>query len=124
MLKILNVGVQEFLYKTKGKKIIVWGAGKASNIYFQTIFSENVEIPYIVDNNKKIWGTDYIFGDKRYPIISPTQFYELVNNDRNYVLFIAPIHFAGEIIEQLNSVGQLDGIETYMGILLRDYYKK
>lgn len=125
MIKICDCGIEEFQKQIQNKKMVIWGAGKATEMSLQTICCD-ADIIAIADNNQSLWQQEYIFENKHYPIIGIPHLCELLKeyNKEQVIIFIASVAYAGEILQQLNQVSQLDGINCYVRALLLNWYEK
>ena len=94
--------------------------------YIKGIVRE-IETSYIViDNNIEIQNTMYTYNDKKIPIISMPSFVEETKRIgiENTVVAITVRWTVMPIIEQLDSIQELQGLRCYVMVLLDNYYEK
>ncbi|RKI87607.1 hypothetical protein D7V94_20695 [Parablautia intestinalis] len=122
MLQICNCDLRLFREKIKGKKLFIWGGGNRAELcYKEWGISENITA--IVDNNEKMWNKGWHI-DNRILCINK----EMMVSDictygiSNCVLLITSVFYSMDIIEELDEIGELDGLETYVASLISEYY--
>lgn len=122
MLKISNMGPIEFKKYIHEKKIYIWGAGRALESCIDIYCREN-EIKGIIDNNKTLWGTVYSYNNQEVLIKSPEAFFEEIQDKalfKDCVLMISSPFYAADIVEELDNIPQLDGLECFLQVLIRN----
>lgn len=121
MLNIINSSTADFKRNTSEKKVYVFGAGTTCRLCIDTYL--NNECIAVVDNNAGLYGTCISQEGKDFPVISVDEFISQVKDcgKDNVALLVAVIFYAGAIIEQLDSIEELDGIDCYLHYLLRNY---
>jgi mannosyltransferase OCH1-like enzyme len=123
-MKFLDVSYEEFIQKTKYKKIIQFGASSAWH-HYQTVFTDiqkNVvnNTVVIVDNDKKKWGTDYYINDKKFVINNP----ETIKAQKDIVILITvSLAYQKDICKQLCNFELSDDVECY-SLPLMSFSKK
>jgi hypothetical protein len=117
MVNILNVDYKEFRRKVQYKKIVMWGAGKLLSYYIQ-YFCKGLDILCIVDSNDEKCNKVIEIDGNVYHILNKTDFLKM--NLENVSLFITPTTYASEILDYINSINLLNGVDCYLGILMRD----
>ena len=122
MLKINNMGSVAFRRYIKDKRIYVFGAGRAfsscADIYF-----ENKKIHRVVDSNPKLQGKRILHKGRQIPIVSVEEFTrEIAENgiDTASLLFISSAIYAVEIVEELDGIPELDGMECFVQYLVQN----
>lgn len=125
MLEIVNCSFPQFEEDAKGKKVYLFGGGKAGQMCLQTV-CENLEVEAIVDNDRNKWGKTIAHKHKEVPVISVKLFQEEVSQYgiSDIILLISTIYTAWEIVEELEKVDELSGLKTYLLFLLRYYPQK
>ncbi len=118
MVNLKNMGPVAFRNYIIDKKIVVFGAGRALDSCLE-IYFENKEIEFVVDNNDKLWGTVYSKDGKDYKIESVQKLIGYYKNNRDIICFIDTPFYAPEIVEQLDSVPDLDGMDCYLAVIIR-----
>lgn len=125
MLIIRDCSVEEFQKDVANKKLIVWGAGYATQGHLETM-CQNLNVVAILDNNAKLWGKTYIVREKSYPIMGLQQLYDFMKQSdvKEYAIFLSLVHHVPDVLEQLHQEPRLDGMICYMAMLLRNHYQK
>lgn len=120
MLVLKNAGPQQFKKIICNKTVFVFGAGKALESCMGLYFSEK-KIEMIADNNKSVWNTFVKNGDDSVSVSSVEELTCRVKafGVQNCLLFITSPFYAAEIVEQLDKIPELDGLETYLAVLVR-----
>ncbi len=120
MLVLKNAGPQEFKRLLQNKKIFVFGAGKALESCMDLYFQEK-KIELVVDNNEFLWNTSVKNGNDFVSVVGIRQFVKSVLDCgiRKCLLFITSPFYAAEIVGQLDVISELDGLETYLAVLVR-----
>ena len=122
MLKIRNCGPIEFKKYIIDKKVYVFGAGRALESCLDLYF-EGKKIEKIVDNNSDIWGSFVAHNAENVEIIGTKQFVDLLTSAEEIeqsVLMITSPFYAAEIVETLNLIPELDGLECFLQVLIRN----
>lgn len=122
MLKIRNCGPIEFKKYISDKKVYIFGAGRALESCLELYF-EGKEVEKVVDNNTTIWGNYVDHNDKKVEIIGTQKFVEIFRNKDEItqsLLMITSPFYAAEIVENLNKISELDGLECYLQVLIRN----
>lgn len=122
MLQLKNMGPIAFRKYIKDKKVYIFGAGRALESCMDLYCRECV-ISGIVDNNDSLWGKWIEHNDIQIPIMRTNEFVQrLVNKEEleNSVLFVSSPFYAVEIIEKLDKISELDGLECFLQVLIRN----
>ncbi len=122
MLNLCNCGSIEFRRLIQNKQVYLFGAGKALESCLD-IYFEDKNIEKIVDNNQKLWGNSVLHYGVQVPIISCDDFLKEIANRKNIsniILMITSSFYGAEIVEQLDKIPQLDGLNAFMQILIRN----
>lgn len=116
MINLIDCGKYEFLKNVSGKKIYAFGAGKQ----LQNFIMKNKDVIFsgIIDNYKWMDDSKILFGENVYNIISTEQFVQIY--DESCVVVITCSMYE-EIIEQLDMIPQLNGMDCYLDLLLEQY---
>lgn len=107
---------------SQGKQVYLFGAGRALESCLD-IYFENKNIEKIVDNNPKFYDKSIYHCGVQVPIISRADFIKEISDRKNIlnaVLMITSPFYGAEIVEQLDKVPQLDGLTTFMQVLVRN----
>lgn len=125
MLQIKSLSPIEFKKYADNKKVIIFGAGRALESCLDIYFSKK-EIDLIVDNNEKLKGTSIIHNGKKVVIEDVRGLVEYVDNKSvlDFVLFINSPFYGPEIVDQLDLIPQLDQMECFLQILIRNTIEK
>lgn len=122
MLQIYNCDLKHLKENIKGKKLFIWGGGaRAELCYKEWGIKENINA--IVDSNEKLWNRPWCIDDRilcinREKMISDIRIFGI----RDCVLLITSVFYAMDIIEELDKVAELNGLETYVASLVSEYY--
>lgn len=119
MLNIVDRGIDYIMKQLKSKKLVIFGCGKiARSIYYTWDLKQR--ITYFVDNNTNI--TSFKTEFETIPVIGLKEFIDCVDKE-NTILLISPIYAAPEIIDQLDQIEMLDGLECYVARMVDEYYE-
>ncbi len=90
-MTLRNCDVRTFLERTRGKKIVCFGAGLWSEKLTEYFPSYRIEtaFSYIVDNNAALWGAKKVIGSKALEIHSPEKLYGEADGDTVVLITIA-----------------------------------
>lgn len=122
MLQINDCGLKSFKENIKGKKLFVWGGGARAELYYKE-WGIKENIVAIVDSKEEMWNKrwrddDNIFCINKERMILDSCIYGV----NNCALLITPVFYSMDIIEELDEVPSLDGLETYVASLVSEYY--
>ncbi len=120
MIALKGAGPNKLKSILTSKRVFVFGAGKTLEPCLDLYFS-NVPIQAISDNNKSLWGKSVRNGSDNIPIVSPNELVQQIKRVglKNCILFITSTFYASEIVEQFDNISDLDGLETYLAVLVR-----
>lgn len=116
------MGPIEFKKYIDGKSIYIWGAGRALESCID-LYCRGKEVKGIIDNNKSLWGTVYSYSNQEVLIKSPETFFKEIQDKEFFedcVLIISSSFYAADIVEELDNVPQLDGLECFLQVLIRN----
>lgn len=122
MLRICNCSLKIFKENIKGKRLFMWGCGaRAEACYREWEIKE--DITAVIDNNKQIWNKPW-FIDNRILCINKEK---MISNIceygvKNCALLITPAFYSMDIIEELDEIAVLNGLESYVASLISEYY--
>lgn len=121
MVQIQNAGAREFTDLIQNKKLYLFGAGKLAENCVD-IYCRNKKVEVVLDNNEKLWGIKKQFFDQELPIIGVDTFVESLAGQslQDIVLLIVPGFYAADIIRQLDSIPQLNGLDCYIHAVIRN----
>lgn len=116
MVNFINCGRKEFICRTKGKAVYCFGAGK----YLKDFAKEEYGIPIkgIIDNYRRADALSVTFYGIEAKIVSIERFLELYDDTCAVVITSS---FFAEILEQLDSLEQLVGMDCYIDLFIRRY---
>lgn len=126
MLKVSNLGPLEFKKYCKNKKVYVYGAGRAMESCLDLYFNDK-EIEAVIDSNTEKAGKEIVYGKYKTTIISKTSFIDiaaLIPDKTNMIIVISSPIYGAEIVEELDLIPELDGIECFLQILIRNTKEK
>lgn len=124
MLNLKNYSIERIKNVALYKKVILWGAGKRTE-YFLKMYRMESTVEMIIDNDKNRLG-EYVADDN--VIIPIRDKYALLDYVRRYgiesvLLIITPRFFDIEIMEQLDEIDQLNGLDCCLASLIDDFYE-
>ncbi len=120
MLKLKNCGPIEYRQLIKNRKVYLFGAGKALESCLD-IYYEDKDIEAVVDNSESVWGKLISHRGKDVEILSPDAFIKRVAGELSEsTLMITSPFYSAEIVEQLDAIPELDGLSTYLQIIVRN----
>lgn len=121
MVTLKNMGHKAFLKYIQDKTVYLFGAGIAMEGCLSVYF-ENKDIAAVVDNSEKLWGKEIIHRGNSISIISRPQLADELsrNGIDNTILLISSPDYAYDILEGLDQVPELDGLECYANVLIRN----
>jgi len=119
MVKVKNMGVLELKEYIKNKDVYLWGAGKGLQNYID-VFGKEKTMTGIVDKNTKLWGAEIRCWDRGVKISDMPSFLLDVSSkkDRSIIIITSPI-YAAQIIDEMNDMPELDGVECFIQELIR-----
>lgn len=121
MVKLCNASPLKFKKYIADKDVYLWGAGKLAENCIELYF-HNKPIKAIVDNNKSLWGRLKKVEDRNIDIISLNNFVDEVKKSQsnNIVLLITPALSSADIVNQIDSIPELDGLTCFIHGLIRN----
>lgn len=121
MINIVNKSIEYLYDQIKSKRLFMFGAGKRAQYLCDTYHLES-QIEAIIDNNSSLIGQKKVYGKKEIKIISFETFCNIMQNEEieNVILLVSALYSAWTIIEQLDAVKELNGLNCYLGRLIDD----
>ncbi len=100
----------------------MWGGGaRAESCYREWGIEE--DIIAIIDSNKQIWNKAWSVDNGILCINKEKMISDIcVYGVKNCILLITPAFYSMDIIEELDEISALDGLETYVASLISEYY--
>lgn len=120
MVKIVNCGFIEFGKIIQNKVVVVYGAGRALDNCLETYLSDK-DVDLIVDSNERLWGQKIIHRNREVNITSLENFiniYKTCANMEQYMLVINSTVYAAEIVEMLDQIPELAGLNCCVQALI------
>ncbi len=117
MVKIINKGPEAFRKYIVDKKVIIFGAGRAAESSLDIYFAKK-KPEMIIDNSADKWGTYIEHLGERIPVVSTDALLKITDK-QNYLLFISSPFYAADIVEQLDGIRGIDGMECFLQVLIR-----
>lgn len=120
MVKLVDCTIGEFRENTKDKKIVVFGAGIFGE-YSISALNLSERIIAVVDNNKnKMEMTDPV-SQTSYPVVDIKMLSKIVQSypDDELAIIVTPAAAMADIVEQLDSIRAVNGMDCYILGLLR-----
>ncbi len=122
MLRLYNCDLKFFKENIKGKKVFIWGGGNRAKLcYEEWGIKENITA--IIDSNEEMWNKKWKIDNRILCInkeIMISKIYTYGIN--NCALLITSVFYSMDIIEELDEVNRLNGLETYVASLISEYY--
>lgn len=119
MVNFIDCGKREFINRVKSKKVYCFGAGKYLNKFIDGNY--NVNISAVIDNYQYAERQSININSKPVKIISLYDF--LKSYDNTCVIIITCLSF-DEIIQQLDSIEKLNGMDCYIEYFINNYTEK
>ena len=116
MINFIDCGKNEFVNRTKGKNVYCFGAGKYLNKFITGNY--DINISGIIDNYQYTEKHYININNKPVKVISLNDFLKI--QDKNYAIIITCLSF-DEIINQLDSIEKLNGIDCYIEYFIKNY---
>ncbi|PNV62607.1 hypothetical protein C0033_08600 [Clostridium sp. chh4-2] len=113
MVNLKNCAIKEFFHRASGLKVYTFGAGG----YIQKFCERNKDwrieevITQFVDNNKEKQKKKYLLNRKEFFVLSVEDMLGIIEKDD--IILISSLYY-GEIIEQLDQMDNLNGIDCYI----------
>jgi len=114
VVNLKNASIEEFMGYAQSKKVYAFAAGEYVQRFCERISKCNFEksISAFTDNNPDKHGSNCIINGCAIPIISISEFTSDIK--KNDIILISAYLFIPNIIEQLNKIQALDGIDCYV----------
>lgn len=121
MLHLINEGIDNLKESINKKKLFVWGGGKRGR-YLYRVYELEGCISCFVDNNIELQGSELHFEHEAIQIIGVEEFSHMIEEIgvEEAVLLVTPRFYVVQILEQLDSIAILDGLDCYLGVLMED----
>ncbi|SFI08596.1 Glycosyltransferase sugar-binding region containing DXD motif-containing protein [Pseudobutyrivibrio sp. OR37] len=123
MVTLKNMGPVAFKNYIKDKEIVIFGAGRALDSCLD-IYFENENVLFVVDNNDGLWNTEHEFNGKIYMIYSLNNLIKAYKTNKNLICYIDSPFYANEVVEQLDAIPELDELECYLSIIMRNTFEE
>lgn len=119
MVKLLNRSIQEFCSYISGQDIsfACFGVGSQSRRFFENYPDMGARLSFFVDNDPKKQGSSLRIAGKEKPVFLFAKLAENARGNKRPVLLVTSL-YAVEILEQLDQCADLDGMETYLLVLM------
>lgn len=123
MLQVYNCSLKHFKENINGKKLFIWGGGNRAELYYKE-WGIKEHITAIVDKNEKWWNKGWHIDD-RIPCINKDKMISQICacGVDHCVLLITSAFYSMDIIDELDSIDELNGLGTYVGTLISEYYR-
>jgi len=121
MVNLKSCSIEKFIRYAQSKKVYAFGAGR----FMRWFCGDNKRYDFekvifsITDNDSDKWGKDYVINECAIPIISVNNFINNIGKDD--IILISALSYQN-IIEQLNKIETLDGIDCFILPDIEDDY--
>lgn len=122
MLKMSNMGPTAFKKYIKDKTIFIYGAGRALENCLDLYFNDK-QICGVVDSDKDKDGRIIRYGEFVTHIINKKELIDKIRDEydkRNILIMISSPIYGAEIVNELDRLEELDGIECFLQVLIRN----
>lgn len=121
MLNIKNMGPIAFRKYIQGKAVYIFGAGRALDSCLDLYF-RGVKIFEIIDNDPSLWGKVIEHNQEKIEIANIEKLVAEVKKRgiKQSVLMITSAFYAAEIVEELDKIPELDGLECFLQVVIRN----
>ncbi len=125
MIEIIDGSMESFCKDLHGKKFFLFGAGRRAAILYQEMELEG-RIIAVIDNDKRLWGTQLYLGAEKLPVIGVKTFLRQIDSMclSDIRLLVTTTFYVWQIIQQLDEIKELDHLKCYIGDLLVEHYEK
>lgn len=113
MVNLVDCSKSEFMIQIKSKKLYCFGAGKKLQEFANNYYG--VAIEGIIDNYCCKDKISVCINEKNIPIISATEFAKLCDRNSAVIITCSAVE---EILKQLDSMVECDGIDCYVDFLI------
>lgn len=122
MINVKNMGPIAFKRYILNKEVYIFGAGRALESCMDIYFDEH-NVQGIVDNNSSLWGKVIEHRETSVGIMSVEEFVHRIvqkNSIKDTILMISSSFYGAEIVEMLDMIPELDGLECFLQCLIRN----
>lgn len=122
MLHLKNMGPIAFRSYIQDKKVYIFGAGRALESCMD-LYCNHKNIHGIIDNNEALWGKCVKHNGANVPIMSTNDFVQRMiktGEIEQSVLLVSSPFYAVEIVERLDQITEIDGLECFLQVLIRN----
>lgn len=123
MVCIKNLGFTEFKQFIVDKEVVVFGAGKALESCMDSYF-DHIKINLVIDNDARNWNSSGQIAESTYTIGPVSELIKAYKRNKNIICFIDSPFYAYEIVKQLDSLDELEGLACYLHIFIRNTKEK
>lgn len=116
MIHIIDCGFWEFSGIATEKRVYCFGAGKQLRAFVES--NPNVEVTGVIDNYRWMDMDHITVGEKNIKVLSVEQFVQEYDG-LCVVVITCPAY--EEIIDQLDQIAELDGLDCYLDLFLEQY---
>ena len=124
MVRVKHDGIRGLLKEASIKSLICFGAGRHFNTVMELYAPWKLEhyVEFIIDNNIKLADSKKVYKDKEFEVKPIGVLQEYTNKE---IVILITCHLASmDIVEQLDSINELDGTSVYIGSFLSDELNK
>lgn len=126
MLHVKNMGPIGFKRYIQDKKVYIFGAGRALESCMD-LYCGGKRVAGIIDNNSVLWGEILFHHEMPVAVFGVERLVRELRNEeekRRSVLLISSPFYAADIVEELDRIPELDGVECFLQVLIRNTKEK
>lgn len=116
MIHLIDCGVREFSRSAAEKKVYCFGAGKQLRAFMN--YYQDIPVAGVIDNYRWMDIEYMTVGNKEIKVMSIEQFAQEYDQHCTVVI-TCPVY--DEIIDQLDQIALLDGMDCYLDLFLQQY---
>lgn len=122
MIKLYNMGLNEFKKYCVQKKVYIYGAGRALESCLDLYFKDK-QISGIVDSDKNKVNKVISYGIYKTKIVDIDTLKKIIasdNDKKNILIMISSSIYGADIVDKLDKMYELDGIECFLQLFIRN----
>lgn len=123
MIRVQNASMKRFSEYIRHRSLYIFGAGPTIRNFDKRypMYALEARITAFVDNDPAKQGQAYQYFARKIEVYSPEQFRKRI--EKNAVIIIAT-RFYDEVVQQLDTYGELDGVECFILNFVEHHYEE